>query len=420
LITSFLIKSHKILTPKRVKQAVIPIAILGCVFSFFPPVLKSFSSVQSIQAFVNSDVVSVRAPVAGKVILDNNQVSLGKQFFRETKIGQMESNVENPRVSVLKLRLKELGGTLHNIKVQLGGLEYQIKHRRHLLDEFQSQASKQQGLDYFRAQQVIDEQNNLLKKAISIESHAKVQADRYASLYKKGIIPKTELEERVATSEQSTSDVNAQQYKLKQLNADLKGYQMGIQLNGTRALSYAETRTIELNTEITDLSQQMNNLQVQEKSILSEINSIESEEKLQKKVPLITPSKGIIWSIDAQNGASVNTGDSILKLVNCDKIWIEAFIPEESNPKLLMTGRKVKVTLLTDHTIKTEGIIETVRAGSGRVQVGDLLVQPPPEILRRQLPVRVLTVRIALNNLTLLSPSQFCGAGLSARVNFSE
>ena len=41
-----------------------------------------------------------------------------------------------------------------------------------------------------------------------------------------------------------------------------------------------------------------------------------------------------------------------------------------------------------------DGEVTAIRFGSGRVTVGQYRVDPPPEVMRRQLPVRVVTAKI--------------------------
>ena len=137
----------------------------------------------------------------------------------------------------------------------------------------------------------------------------------------------------------------------------------------------------------------------------------------QQNVLVLAPTAGVIWSIDSQPQEIVEANKSIIQLLNCQNLWIEAFINEADANKLVV-GQEAEINLDNSSNVQWKGRVETIRAGTGRVEVGQYVVQPPPEISRRQLPVRVAAVRIKVNWQKIPRFDDFCLAGRSVNVRF--
>ena len=140
--------------------------------------------------------------------------------------------------------------------------------------------------------------------------------------------------------------------------------------------------------------------------------------QVQQNVLVLAPTTGAIWSIDSQPQEIVEANKSIIQLLNCQNLWIEAFINETDANKLVV-GQAAQINLNdSNYNVQWKGRVETIRAGTGRIEVGQYVVEPPPEIARRQLPVRVATVRIKVDWQKTPRFDDFCLAGRSVSVRF--
>jgi hypothetical protein len=108
---------------------------------------------------------------------------------------------------------------------------------------------------------------------------------------------------------------------------------------------------------------------------------------------------------------------SFIQLLNCQNLWIDAFINETDANKLVIE-QKAEINLDRSTDVQWQEEVETIRAGVGRVKVGQYVVQPPPEIARRQLPTRVAAVRIKVNWKQIPESNDFCLAGRNVNVRF--
>ncbi len=285
-------------------------------------------------------------------------------------------------------------------------------------------------MNLFRQQTVIqkmlqtkyaDQQIKQLEEEIAGEQVRKkvalADAHRLASLAKEGAETISRSENKIAEAQQAEAVVKEAQSRIELAKLNLEATKAGLQLEGTRTLSYPETRLLELDVELTDLKEQERILSKQIQSIQSQLSITSKELFSQQNVLVIAPTTGVIWSIDSQPQEIVEANKSIIQLLNCQNLWIEAFINETDVSKIVV-GQEAQINLNNSSNVQWKGRVETIRAGTGRFEVGQYVVEPPPEIARRQLPVRVAAVRIKVDWQKTPRFDDFCLAGRSVNVRF--
>lgn len=374
--------------------------------------------IRSVQAFVSGEITPVRASIPGELKLKSEKIELSNKLEKGTQIGTIESTVENPRVSVLIIEEQQLKTRLQDLQQELTGTKQQIQNRTELMSMFKQQTVNQNMLQRQYAHQQIKQDEGELARARAKEKVALADAQRFASLAEEGVVTDSRAENEIAKAQQASAAVKEAQSKVDQAKLSLEATEKGgLQLEGTRTLSYPETRVFELEAELVDLTKQARNLSKQIQTIQSQLTITSEELQVQQIVSVLAPTTGVIWSIDAQSQEIVGANESIIELLNCQNLWIEAFI-NENNASKLVVGQEAEITLNNSSNLQWKGRIETIRAGAGRYEVGQYVVEPPPEIARRQLPVRVATVRIKVDWQNPPRFDDFCLAGRSVNVRF--
>lgn len=394
--------------------AISSVAVIGVILR------RNFSQIRSVQAFINGEVIFVRASIPGELELKSEKIKLSNQLEKGTQIGTIKSTVENPRVSVLKIENQQLKTRLQDFQQQLSGVKQQIQNRTELMNMFKQQANTQRKLEVNYVGQQIKQYQEEIARARAREKVSFADAQRFKSLAKNGAVTISRAENEIADAQQAEAVVKQAQSKIKQAKLSLEATKAGLQLEGTRTLSYPETRVLELDVELTDLKQQEKNLSKEIQSIQSQLSTTSKELLIQQNVLVTAPTTGVIWSIDSQPQEIVEANKSIIQLLNCQNLWIEAFINETDASKLVI-GQEAQIKLNNSSgNVQWKGQVETIRAGTGRIEVGQYVVEPPPEIARRQLPVRVATVRIKVDWQKTPRTDDFCLAGRSVNVSFIE
>ncbi len=378
---------------------------------------RNFSHISSAQAFVNGKITFVRASIPGELELNNEKIELGKQLQQGTQIGTIRSTVENPRVSVLTIEKKQLETQLQDVQQQLSGVKQQIQNRTKLMNLFSQQTDTQKTLEVDFIERQIKQYEAEKAQAQAREKVARADAQRFASLAENGAVNVSRAENETAQAQQLSAEVKEVRSKIEQAKLRLEATKVGLQLDGTRTLNYSEIRVLELDAELTDLQQQEKNLEKQIQSIQSQLSTTSKEFKAQQTVSVPAPITGVIWSIDSQPQEIVEANQPIIQLLNCQNLWVDAFI-NETDANQLVIGQKTEINLDNSSNVRWKGQIDTVRAGTGRIEVGQYIVEPPPEIASRQLPVRVATVRIKIDRQKNPRLEDFCLAGRSVNVRF--
>lgn len=380
---------------------------------------SKFSPIRSEQAFVNGEIIFVRASIPGELEFKSEKIKLGNQIKKGTQVGTVKSTVENPRVSVLIIEKQQLENRQQDIQQQISGVRQQIQNREELMKLFKQQSYSQRNLQHNYTRQQIRQYEGQQIQSKASEKLAFADAQRYELLGKEGAASRSRAESEIAKAQQAFGKVKETQSQLEQAKLELEATKGGLQLGGTRTLSYPETRVYTLEVDLTDLKQQERNLEKQLESTHSQLSITSKELQVQQSVSVQAPATGVIWSIDSQPQEIVASNQSIIKLLNCQNLWVEAFINETDANKLTV-GQKAKINLNNSSNIEWKGRVETIRSGTGRVEVGQYNVEPPPEITRRQLPVRVATVRIKVDWQETPRFGDFCLAGRSVDVRFLE
>jgi multidrug resistance efflux pump len=381
---------------------------LGPAYWFFlaPP--------SSVQAFVNADIVAVRAPVAGTLELSPG-LQVGRKVAAAQELGRIVSDVENPQVWALRVQREQKRTRIAVLREQIAGTGRQLEDRAALVEQFRREGEEERRLrQVFLAAQVQAAREELRR----VQATARVTdaaERRVRSLSARGVVSQANLDDVVGSGEAAAAEVDAQRARVIQLEAALEASASGFDLDGARGLGQAATRLRELRSEIVDLEQRDLELRRSLEAERAELAVVEAELERQRTVRLQAPHDAVVWSLDARAGETVAGNGPLLQLADCRRVWVEAFF-DEADAAALAVGRAVKVGLV--HGGRAwNGTIETVRAGTGRVTVGDSVALPPPEIARRQLPVRVITLRVAVDwTEGDLRPEEFCLAGRSAEV----
>jgi multidrug resistance efflux pump len=376
-----------------------------------------FLQIHSVQAFINGEIISVRASIPGELVLKSEEIKLGNQLEKGQLVGTIKSTVESSRVSVLKIDKQELETRLQDIQKQLFGVRQQIQNRTELMSLFSQLADNQRALQIDNAHQQIKQYEAEIAQFQATEKVAIADAHRFTRLAKQGAETISKAENETAKAQQASAAVKEAQAKIKQASLSLHASKVGLQLDGTRTLSYPEIRVHELIAELTDLKQQAGNLEKQFLSFQLQLTTASKELKVQQTLSVLAPITGVIWSVDTQPQEIVEANKSIIQLLNCQNLWVEAFINENDASKLFI-GQATEISLDSSNSGRWKGQVETFRAGTGRFGVGQYVVEPPPEISRRQLPVRVITVRIKVDWQKTPRPEGFCLAGRSVNVHF--
>ncbi len=398
--------------PVRVKafRALRLVMALGVATAVGLMVQQNYSNVRSRQAFINAEIVKVRNPLAGNLQLKNLQPG------QSISVGENIGTVKNLRQSSeLEVTKQSLISQIEQAKQTVLGVEAQIGDRRKAIAKLEQEANTQQDLGVNYEDQQIDIAKNQLDRALFAANTAKKELERITNLAKQGVFSQDKLERSQLNFNRAQNEVKNARLQVNQAKQKAKAAQAGLQLEGSRTLGYSEIRQRELSTDINDMQQQLAEARVRQQTTEAELVEIDRQLSLNQQAKIPSPTSGPIWSVESKSGEYAEASVPILEVLNCQNLWVEAFFSEQDAGKIY-PGKPVKVRLLgAENGDLVSGKVESVRAGSGRIQTGGDIAVPPPDSVRRQVAVRVKLDRPLEANST-----QFCDVGRSAEVVFKR
>lgn len=363
----------------------------------------------SDQGYVNAPIITVRAPIKGNLISRN--LKPGTSLAEGTTIG----SIENSGDPALEVQQQSLASQILLAQVELTSIKTKLRDRWVIKRQIQHYLEAQTSLQSNYNDQQVKRYQGELKDAEQEAKFALLEAQRYQELMVKGGISQDAADRLQTNALRAQQVVISKRALQQQAVAQLEASQQGLQLEGSRTFSDPFIRSQALDEEIADLEQQEYFIQARIQQNLQELNRVNDQLQLQKRAILKITQSGVVWSGENRfiSGGYVSTGDTVVTLIDCQRLWIDTFLPERQADKLAI-GMVAKVRLLSDpkHRLLS-GRIQTIRSGVGRVVTGDQVAVPPPELIRRN-----LAVRVVLDTPEEFTSDEFCGVGRSVAVTF--
>ncbi|MES2937155.1 MAG: HlyD family efflux transporter periplasmic adaptor subunit [Pseudomonadota bacterium] len=366
------------------------------------------------QAFINAPVVTLRAPIPGRTSLPAG-MQVGRRIGKGDELGTVIADTENPRVSELTGLIADLTAQRTARQSEVEGINAQLAHRRRELSGQRQSAGLQLTADVKGAQASLAVAAAELERAGAAMKESTRRVERADGLRTAGFISAAAFDSTKAEEEQARAAHRSAQQSMQRAEVVLAGAQKGLQIEGPRGLPYAVTRGQELDQSIADLAARKAQLEKQIAAMNTEIEVLQRDLSKQSQAKLLSPVQGAVWSIDSNSGDAVARQGSVLQLVNCEDRWVEAFFSEKDAARVA-PGMRVKVRSYYGGTSEWDGEVTSIRYGTGRVTVGQYVVDPPPEVMRRQLPVRVATAQIRVNWGRDDAGAPLCNVGRSVEV----
>lgn len=369
----------------------------------------------SIQAFVNARVIEVRSPISGTWMPEPDTVRAGAFVPGGKTFGKVKGVNNNPLALSLRLQRADLERKIAIQLESISSLKGRLKSRVRELSRFQHLLSQQTELQAKNWSVTLNEAEAELAEATVRSQLREKQLRRTRELEGKGFVSEEELDVTEMSHREAEAQVEVLRSRREQIRLDSEADRLGLQLGGTMTFSYPQLRVSEIELEIKDLKLDLNVQQARLGALRKQKNLVSLEQRQEEKRVISSTFPVLIWSVETQGVTQVSTNQPLLRVIDCSNIWVEAFVNERAAATYHL-GSLVRVSPIgrPEHW---EGEVEFVRYGTGRVSIGQPVTEPPPEISRRQLPVRVATVKIRVDWQKKNTGVESCPVGLSVNVS---
>jgi multidrug resistance efflux pump len=411
------------------------------------------TSVTATKAFINGKIITVTSPLRGqiksKVNLDSGTPVTPKQLLLKVN----EPLVTSEWLQGLKLDLVADKAKLESIESKIRKVEQSSQQTNRDQQQINQKTrereiykEKEVALNQLALENEQTSKNTAVRLAEQnvkqaevdlriAQSHAQAAQSKYKKflfLGKQGAISTLSVEEVANTWKVSQEQIEGARVRLETAKFNLAQQRrskspqlmrnaLSLKTNSQNLNSESiKTRPQDLNPELAELMQRKTDLQVSIEAKEKAIARVEKSSGEEKDYPVLAASKGVLWEVMVQDGEQVNSGQPLLKQLNCQQLWVDAFVNID-DLKRIQIGSPAQVELYANN-LKLNGRVKTIRSSlSSEPKLGQDIAVNPPDIKNQQL----AQVRIELDHPQELindneSSAQFCQVGQIAKVNIGQ
>jgi multidrug resistance efflux pump len=387
----------------RVVRVLLALALIAVgIWAFLPHLAYRIAPT----AFVNSELVRVTAPIAGRLSPDLPR--RGEIIDRSTTVNMVEA-LSSDRRHLLDLEqqsavAKDRAGLASR---QLADVEAADRDLQNRIDSYRSGTI--QRLD----QEVIEAQAEKAACIAENEQRRTVRT-RLEELAKSGYTPQLRSSEALATQEANAGRCEMADARIQRLRVERDSAQKGIFIaNGASDVPYSQQqrdrlalRRQELETEIlqqTSIAKQLAAEVTEERSRLDRIGHSD----------VVLPADHVVWSVLASPGSTVTEGQTILDLADCTRRFVVVDLPEREFEQI-KPNAPAEVRLIGSDDWR-QGQVRQVMGSAARTDDRLLAAQVPHPTSSS------ITVEVQLHqDLSEAEHSGFCNIGRLAEVRFQR
>ena len=366
-------------------------------------------TITSHQAFFNSRVVEVRAPISGELRLQ--EINSGQIV----QTGIVLGNVFDPRNLALQRSQRNLVSQLENLVFRQEQLQVQLEDRRTAYRDFEQKFEQLTNSQEASQQTMVGRRQAELQQAIQAAENAETELVRVQGLMAEGVVSQDVMDRAAVAKEEALELVSRRRELLAEALLESERGGGSAPVADSPELIAALTRRQELQNEIANFEYVLQSLQSQTSNKQAELNDIREELQVQTPVAVVSPENGEIWSIEYQANTSdlVVAGDPIANIATCNDMWVEAFV-SQGDADNLAVGAEAKV-LLSGNLLQRSisGIIREINS-----QVKPVDIEGEIAIPARELKSGEVAVLVDINPNSGAGSPSFCDVGRSTEVRF--
>lgn len=387
------------ITLKRALKIAAGIAIIAA-FGWLP--LRTFLQPSSVEAVINSRVVTLRAPIDGKVVTAQSLSNRGEIAF-----GAVILHVANIRAD--RRHLDDLRRQLARLQNDRPGLAKKLDFTRQLQQELAVVAERFKEGRLRQLEARIAEQKSLIEAAIARREEAAAAVERATSLVRSGSVTSVDLARlsRDRTVAEQT-EIGARN-RLAASEVELIFAKLGTFLGD----SYNDRpssiqREEEMRQRADTLSADIATADAEIEWLKNEIIHAQLSYDAMANAPVTSPIDGRIWEIMTSSGEDVQAGQPLLRILDCSNAVVTANVTEAVYNDLTV-GAKATFRLAAGGP-DMEGTIVNLTGSAGAA--ANLAINP--DTLSKE------PFRVAVSVPQLTQPDKGCTVGRTGRVIFSK
>lgn len=383
------------LTPRALRLGTASLLILATGAVLLPRVTSYIST----SAVVNAPMITVTSPFNGRVV---EAPAMAGIIRAGQPIAEIEPSFEQ------RQKLVELSAERDARASQLVAIDTQIAELRGLLSAEKARLANREALIARRQEARLSGARATIAQAEARKHEVEIRFGRTSKLKTKGAVAaaNVDLDQRDLTV--SEQDIVREEARLDELKIDQEAIAGGLITDNDDGDH--EARIHETTLKLADLATERARIESEKVAYETRIAGLETD-----RFAPIASGNAVVQSLNARAGDDVNDGDQLMRLVDCDRRFLEVAVSERLFESIA-PGSKATVQLRGSNQ-PFEARVTAVRGAGARLDSPDLAAQPP------QVPEGQLRVLVALDPADLSDPAtsaSFCDVGRTAEVRFDR
>ncbi len=373
------------------------------------------SDYESIEAFVNAEVVDYKANTIGEWIPDP-KLADDATFNAGESFGVVRRPDSDPGILNIKTTMLNIADRINNAANRIRNIEERIRTNDSYIRAYEAKYEESRKImtNIARLQsrylEAITEKRRIMAK--NLESNYR----RSENLFAKRIISNSALEDNQADYLSRLQELKALEIQ-RQINGENEtAVRRGLQSENNQVFNYYLARVNEYRETNARLR---NEISLLKQNIEQARALYRSYERLYGDVSalrFISGGNERIWQIHSYGQKVTEAGELLFSTLKCDNAWVEAFVYQKQ-AEAFAVGRRVRIELKGVQG-SFDGVVTALRHNVDRVEIGNAIPSPPVDLVRRQLPVKIASVIVKIDGdkARVLHAQPFCGAGMTATI----
>lgn len=360
--------------------------------------------VSSSNSVVSAYVLEVRSPIDGTV--DGLPLAAG-MFIQQDQFLARLNNTQASRQNVGAIQTLEDEGQATAVALA-AERDALVGQREALLARAGEHIS---AVGARLSQQAAEAERVLSAREIALRQ-ANVELGRSRQLHDAGVVSNAEFDKLVFAQQIAVEQVAAQQAEVSSARAQVRAASHGTlsEAGAGGDVSYSRQRADEISMRLVEISGRLAASRVREETGLA--REVSNATALRQS-ELRSPISGLVWKLQSINGERAATGDTILSLIDCNRQFLLAEIPQDRLPDVAL-GRRAQFRL-SGESFDRGGTVLSVSGDPQRQSSAD------PDQKLAAFPVRdstqqLATVLIGMDAAARAGSAQGCLVGRTARV----
>lgn len=368
-------------------------------------------------ATINSRVVRLGSPIDGQVA----------EFFARpgisVKAGQVLARIDRSHDDARVL--VQMEETVRAKVSQLEAAKQLLALLEGNLEDLTNATEAVWSVDTDLAERELNQRRADVEAAIARANAARLEYERHRFLLQEGAIAAVIVDRLKADWDVARARVEQAREALRLAETSLQATRERIVMDRTSTWGNQRVEAIaSLQQQIQSQRATIGVLETELKSARRELENAQSLYSERQDLEITAPIDGIVYQTDREQNELVGRSESVLALLDCNDLWVEAVIPSEWINQI--DGQKTVAVELQTHAEVVQGEVSLMQpinssAVGNLTQQGQQVqaLQPriPPQWADRSLTRLVIDIPPPPNH---DQGQQFCGVGQSARLTFTK